>query len=32
VKYKGTSWAVRARQEKSIVLGLDWKVASLKHE
>jgi hypothetical protein len=30
VRYKGTPWAVQAKQEKSIALGLNWKPASLK--
>jgi len=32
VKYKGTPWAIQAKQEKSVVLGLNWKAASLKKE
>jgi hypothetical protein len=29
-KYKGTPWAIQAKQEKSVVLGLNWKPASLE--
>jgi hypothetical protein len=29
-KYKGTPWAIQAKQEKSLVIGLAWKAASLK--
>jgi hypothetical protein len=32
VKYKGTPWAIQAKQEKAIVIGLNWKPASLKKE
>jgi hypothetical protein len=32
VRYEGTPWALRANLEKSVVLGLDWKPASLKKE
>jgi hypothetical protein len=28
--YKGTPWAIQAKQEKSVALGLNWKPASLK--
>ena len=28
VKYKGTPWAIQAKQEKSVVIGLNWKPAS----
>jgi hypothetical protein len=31
-KYKGTPWAIQAKQEKSVVIGLNWKAASLKKE
>jgi hypothetical protein len=30
VKYKGTPWAIQAKQEKTIQIGLTWKAASLK--
>ena len=30
VKYKGTPWAIQAKQEKSVQIGLAWKAASLK--
>jgi hypothetical protein len=30
VKYRDTPWAVRARYEQSIPLGLDWKSTSLR--
>ena len=30
VKYKGTPWAIQAKQEKSVQIGLTWKAASLK--
>jgi hypothetical protein len=29
VKYKGTPWAVQAKREKSVVIGLTWKAAVL---
>ena len=29
VKYKGTPWAIQAKQEKTITIGLNWKPASL---
>jgi len=29
VDYKGTPWAIQAKQEKSVVIGLSWKAASL---
>lgn len=32
VKYKGTPWAVQAKEEKSVAIGLNWKAASLKKE
>jgi hypothetical protein len=32
VKYKGTPWAIQAKQEKSVTIGLNWKAASLKKE
>ncbi len=32
VKYRGTPWAIQAKQEKTIVIGLNWKAASLKKE
>ncbi|MCS6864732.1 MAG: hypothetical protein RMJ56_18050 [Gemmataceae bacterium] len=32
VKYKGTPWAVQAKEEKSVTIGLNWKAASLKKE
>jgi hypothetical protein len=32
VKYKGTPWAIQAKQEKSVAIGLNWKAASLKKE
>jgi hypothetical protein len=32
VKYKGTPWAIQAKQEKSVTIGLNWKAASLKTE
>jgi hypothetical protein len=28
--FKGTPWAIQAKQEKSLVIGLSWKPASLK--
>jgi hypothetical protein len=28
--YKGTPWAIQAKQEKSVAIGLNWKPASLK--
>jgi hypothetical protein len=28
--FKGTPWAIQAKQEKSLVIGLAWKPASLK--
>jgi hypothetical protein len=31
-KYKGTPWAIQAKQEKSVTIGLNWKAASLKKE
>ena len=30
VKHKGTPWAIQAKQEKSVQIGLAWKAASLK--
>ena len=30
VKYKGTPWALQAKQEKSVQIGLAWKAISLK--
>jgi hypothetical protein len=30
VKYKGTPWAIQAKQEKSVQIGLAWKPASLE--
>ncbi len=30
VKHKGTPWAVQAKQEQAVELGLTWKAASLK--
>lgn len=30
VDYKGTPWAIQAKQEKSVAIGLNWKPASLK--
>jgi hypothetical protein len=30
VKYKGTPWAIQAKQEKTVQIGLTWKAASLK--
>jgi hypothetical protein len=30
VKYKGTPWAIQAKQEKAVTIGLNWKAASLK--
>jgi hypothetical protein len=30
VDYKGTPWAIQAKQEKTVVIGLNWKAASLK--
>ncbi|MBP3957072.1 hypothetical protein J8F10_17530 [Gemmata sp. G18] len=32
VKYKGTPWAIQAKQEKAVAIGLNWKPASLKKE
>lgn len=32
VDYKGTPWAIQAKQEKSVQIGLNWKPASLKGE
>lgn len=32
VDYKGTPWAIQAKQEKSVVLGLNWKPASLEKD
>ncbi|MBY0460970.1 MAG: hypothetical protein K2V38_26925, partial [Gemmataceae bacterium] len=29
-KYKGTPWALQAKQEKTVVIGLNWKPAALK--
>ncbi len=31
-KYKGTPWAIQAKQEKAVAIGLNWKPASLKKE
>jgi hypothetical protein len=30
LKYRGTPWAIQAKQEKSVAIGLAWKAASLK--
>src|SRR5205823_7860621 len=30
--YKGTPWAIQAKQEKAVQIGLNWKPASLKDE
>ncbi len=32
VKYKGTPWAIQAKQERAVTIGLNWKPASLKKE
>lgn len=32
VKYKGSPWAIQAKQEKAVAIGLNWKPASLKKE
>ncbi len=29
-KYKGTPWAIQAKQEKNVAIGLTWKATSLK--
>jgi hypothetical protein len=31
-KYKGSPWAIQAKQERSVAIGLNWKPASLKKE
>ena len=31
-KYKGSPWAIQAKQERSVAVGLNWKPASLKRE
>lgn len=32
VNYRGTPWAIQAKQERGIAIGLNWKPASLKQE
>ncbi|MDY3563729.1 caspase family protein [Gemmata sp. JC673] len=31
-KYKGSPWAIQAKQERGVAIGLNWKPASLKKE
>jgi hypothetical protein len=32
VKYKGTPWAIQAKQEKTVQIGLTWKPATLSEK